>query len=95
MTDEMTQLDEHSLMAIKSRRFIFLFLMALPFATVGTSIYITPFVTAVVAYALLSLDQIGVELQNPFSEENLSHLPLNDICITIEKNIGEIRQVTF
>lgn len=81
-------------MAIKSRRFIFLFLMALPFATVGTSIYITPFVTAVVAYALFSLDQIGVELQNPFSEEKLSHLPLNDICVNIEKNVVEIRQVT-
>jgi putative membrane protein len=45
-----------------------------------------------VAYALLALDQIGVELQNPFSQERLSHLPLNNICITIEKNIVEIRQ---
>jgi putative membrane protein len=77
-------------MAVKSRRFIFLFLMALPFATVSTSIYITPFITSIVAYALLSLDQIGVELQNPFSEERLSHLPLNEICINIEKNITEI-----
>ena len=82
-------------MAVKSRRFIFLFLMALPFATVSTSIYITPFITGVVAYALLSLDQIGVELQNPFSQERLSHLPLNNICSNIEKNIVEIRQITF
>ena len=28
------------------------FLMALPFATVSTSIYITPFITGIVAYAL-------------------------------------------
>ena len=82
-------------MAVKSRRFIFLFLMALPFATVGTSIYITPFITGIVAYALLSLDQIGVELQHPFSQERLSHLPLNNICLNIEKNIVEIRQITF
>lgn len=79
-------------MAVKSRRFIFLFLMALPFATVGTSIYITPFVTGIVAYALLALDQIGVELQNPFSQERLSHLPLNTICTNLEKNIAEIYQ---
>jgi len=78
-------------MAIKSRRFIFLFLMALPFATVTTSLYITPIITGLVAYALFSLDQIGVELQNPFSESSLSHLPLSDICLNIEKNILEIR----
>jgi putative membrane protein len=82
-------------MAVKSRRFIFLFLLALPFAIVSTSLYISPFITGVVAYALFSLDQIGVELQNPFSERNLSHLPLNDICISIEKNITEIRELTF
>ncbi len=77
-------------MAVKSKRVIFLFLIALPFATVSTSLLITPIITALVAYALLSLDQIGVELQNPFSQESLSHLPLNDICHTIENNIAEI-----
>ncbi len=82
-------------MAVKSRRFILFFLIALPFATVSSSLYITPFVSGLVAYALLSLDQIGLELQNPFSEGNLSHLPLNDICINIEKNIVEIHQTRF
>ena len=43
-----------------------------------------------VAYALLSLDQISVELQNPFSEENLSHLPLDNICQTIQTNIQDL-----
>ena len=82
-------------MAVKARRFIFLFLIALPFATVSASLYITPFITALVAYALLSLDQIGLELQNPFSENSLSHLPLNDICNNIEKNVEGIRQATL
>lgn len=40
-----------------------------------------------VAYPLISLDQIGVELQNPFDETNLSHLPLGDISATIERNL--------
>ena len=79
-------------MAIKSRRFIFLFLLALPFALVKISLLMSPVITGLVAYALFSLDQIGIELQNPFSEERLSHLPLNDICQTIEKNIIEIRR---
>lgn len=74
-------------MAIKARRFILLFILALPWALVDASIFICPIVTSLVAYAFLSLDQIGVDLQNPFSEENLSHLPLTNISQTIEKNI--------
>ena len=80
-------------MAIKTRRFIFLFLLALPFALVDISVLISPVVSGLVAYALFSLDQIGIELQNPFSEDRLSHLPLNDICATIEKNIIELQKL--
>lgn len=79
-------------MAIKSRRFILLFLMILPAALVNYSVYISPMIVTLVAYALFSLDQIGVELQNPFSIDNLSHLPLNEICNTIENNIAEIKK---
>lgn len=80
-------------MAIKSRRFIFLFLLALPFALVNVSVFISPVVTGLVAYALFSLDQIGIELQNPFSEERLSHLPLDILCEGIEQNIMEIQKM--
>lgn len=79
-------------MAIKSRRFILFFLLVLPFALIDVSSFITPWVSGIVAYAMLSLDQIGIELQNPFSRKNLSHLPLNDICESIEKNIAELRK---
>lgn len=79
-------------MAIKSRRFILLFMLILPLALVDYSIFISPIIVTLVAYALFSLDQIGVELQNPFSVDNLSHLPLNEICNTIEKNINEMKQ---
>ncbi len=77
-------------MAIKSRRFILLFLIVLPFALVNLSIYVSPFVTSLVAYTLFSLDQIGIELQNPFWESNLSHLPLTKISNTIEGNLTEM-----
>lgn len=81
-------------MAVKSRRFILLFLLILPVALVDYSMYINPLVTALVSYALFSLDQIGVELQNPFSKQKLSHLPLDSICNTIEKNLMEISKNT-
>ena len=41
----------------------------------------------VVAYPLLSLDQIGIELQSPFACDRLSHLPLDEIATNIEKNV--------
>ncbi len=79
-------------MAVKSRRFILFFLLMLPFALANVSLFISPLIAGIVSYALFSLDQIGVELQNPFSEKNLSHLPLDTICKTIEMNIQEVRQ---
>ena len=79
-------------MAVKSRRFILFFLLMLPFALANVSLFISPLIAGIVSYALFSLDQIGLELQNPFSEKKLSHLPLDTICKTIDENIKEIRR---
>lgn len=73
--------------AVKVRRFIVLYLALLPFALVGPVGWLTPLVTMFVAYPLLGLDYIGTELQNPFSKHSLSHLPLDDICATIECDV--------
>ena len=75
--------------AITIRRFIALFLVTLPFALLHKTEkdWLVPVVTMVVAYVLLALDQIAVELQNPFSTANVGHLPLDDICATIESNL--------
>jgi putative membrane protein len=74
-------------LAVKIRRFILLFLLFLPFCLTIKLGWFTPVIVALVAYPLFSLDEIGAELQNPFSPRNLSHLPLNEICYTIEKNV--------
>ncbi|MGE3314313.1 MAG: bestrophin family protein [Planctomycetaceae bacterium] len=75
--------------SIKIRRFIALFLLTLPFALLHrtNSSWLVPLITMFVAYPLISLDQIGIELQNPFAKSNLSHLPLDDISNTIERNV--------
>ena len=75
--------------SIKIRRFIFLFLLTLPFGLLHRlkGDWLAPIITMMVAYPLLSLDQIGVELENPFSSKSLSHLPLDDISATIERNL--------
>jgi putative membrane protein len=75
--------------AIKVRRFIALFLLVLPLALLHqvADLWLIPVITMLVAYPLLSLDEIGVELQDPFSTGSLSHLPLDDISATIERNL--------
>lgn len=77
--------------SIKTRRFITLFLLTIPLALLhrldtGSGDWPIPFITMLVAYPLVSLDQIGVELENPFSVRKLSHLPPEDISATIEGN---------
>ncbi|MGY6274668.1 bestrophin family protein [Methylomonas sp. MgM2] len=72
--------------AIKTRRFILLYLFLLPLSLIESGWVMSTFITALVAYPLLSLDRIGFELQNPFSEKNLSHLPLGAICQTVLAN---------
>lgn len=78
--------------SIKIRRFILLFLITLPFGLLHRlgSDWLVPLITMLVAYPLLSLDQIGVELENPFSTSNLNHLPLGDISANIERNLHGI-----
>jgi putative membrane protein len=77
--------------AIMVRRFISLFLLTLPLALLHRleSDWLIPLITMMVAYPLLGLDQISIELQNPFTHLNLNHLPLDDIARTIDRNIGE------
>jgi len=73
--------------AVKVRRFILIFLALLPVAAVGRAGWGMPAVMGVVAYSILAMDQIGVELQNPFDQKQLSHLPLAEICATIERDV--------
>lgn len=83
------------LYAIKVRRFIVLFLFTLPFGLLHRIEieWLIPFITMFVAYPLISLDQIGIELQNPFSKSNLSHLPLTEISKTVETNLMGLLEV--
>ena len=49
-----------------------------------------PAFVMILAYFLLSLDRIGMELQNPFDPRRIDFLPLDEICTTIERNVLEL-----
>ena len=73
--------------SINIRRFILLFLGTLPFAMLHKIGPLAPLAQFLVAYPILALDQTGVELQNPFCLDNIGHLPLDDVCATIEGDL--------
>jgi putative membrane protein len=73
--------------SIEIHQFVFVFLVSLPFGIIGKAGWLTPLVTMLVAFPILALDEIGVELQNPFSTSNLNHLPLDRICQDLERNL--------
>ncbi len=73
--------------SIQIRQFVFVFLLALPFGILLKVDWLTPMVTMLVAFPILALDEIGVELQNPFSTGRLNHLPLDGICEHLERNL--------
>ena len=81
--------------SINIRRLIVFFLLTLPFSLLHLldNDWLVPFITMLVAYPVLSLDQIGVELENPFSTSSLNHLPLDDISAGIERNLLAALQV--
>ncbi len=92
--------------AIQVRQFIFLLLATLPFTLLqefhGTlygslfgsadsdRVWLVPVFIMVLAYMLLALDRIGMELQNPFDTRRVDFLPLDEICTTIEQNVLEL-----
>jgi len=39
------------------------------------------------SYPLLSLDQVGMELRNPFARKNLCHLPIGKISSNIKRTL--------
>ena len=53
-----------------------------------------PAFVMILAYFLLSLDRIGMELQNPFDTRRMDFLPLDEICTTIERNVLELLHET-
>ena len=78
--------------SVKIRRFVAIFLVTLPFALLHQmeTDWLVPLVIMLVSYPLVSLDQIGIELQNPFYKSSLNHLPLDEIAESIEKTLQEM-----
>lgn len=68
------------------RRALFIYCFTLPFVLISsTQIWITPFETLFLAYVFFGIEEIGVEIEDPFGEDE-NDLPLEEICASIQQN---------
>jgi putative membrane protein len=74
------------------RRALILYCYTLPFALVETFAWWTVAVVLLVAYFLAGIEEIGVEIEDPFGLDD-NDLPLERFCETIERNLRSIQQV--
>ena len=71
------------------KKFIFFYVMTLPFGYVFTLGYIAIPVVVFVFYVLASLEIIAEEIENPFGTD-ANDLPVTQICKNIQKHISEL-----
>ncbi len=71
------------------KKFIFFYVMTLPFGWVFSLAYFTIPVVVLILYALASLEIIAEEIENPFGND-ANDLPLQQICENIQKHVREI-----
>ena len=64
------------------KAFLFIFCLTVPFAMVEAMAWYTPLAAVVLAFALLGIDEIGVEIEDPFGDDP-NDLPLDRIGATI------------
>jgi ion channel-forming bestrophin family protein len=71
------------------RRALVLYCFSLPFALVNTFGWWTILATFSIAYILFGIEEIGVEIEDPFGVDD-NDLPLERICGNIESNLRAI-----
>lgn len=71
------------------KKFIFLYIVTLPFGLVFTLSYLSIPITGIVFYVLGSLEMIAEEIEDPFGTD-FNDLPLEKIAGNIKKNIEHV-----
>lgn len=69
--------------------FVTLFCFSVPFAIVDQMKTYTPIAAAIFAFALFGIDEIGVEIENPFGYDD-NDLPIDRIAATIKTSTADI-----
>jgi len=71
------------------KKFIFIYTMTLPLGLATRFDYWSVPISVFTLYILCSLEILAAEIEDPFGEDT-NDLPVDEICLTIKKNIKEI-----
>ena len=74
---------------VHMRAFMIMWLCTLPLTLAATMGWTTIPVCFIVAFAILGIDAMAVEIENPFGHD-MNDLPLGMLCETIARNVREI-----
>lgn len=78
---------------IHLRRALLLYCFTLPFALVEVFGWLTVPATLLIAYTLYGIEEIGVEIEDPFGTDD-NDLPLERFCELIERNLQSMRALS-
>ena len=77
--------------AVHLRRILIAYCFTLPLALVADYGWGTIPATLLIAYALFGIEEIGVEIENPFGDTT-NDLPLQALCLSIEATLSELME---
>jgi len=77
--------------SIHLKQLVAIYCLVLPFQFVKDLGWFTGAFVGLVSFALFGIEEIGLQIENPFGYEP-NDLPLDEICLTIEKNVEEFIQ---
>jgi putative membrane protein len=71
------------------KKFIFIYIITLPFGFVTDSGYFTVLIVLLVTFVLMSVELIAEEIEDPFGYD-LNDLPTDELALKIKDNVAEI-----
>ncbi|MEG3920850.1 bestrophin family ion channel [Microcoleus sp. T3_A4] len=75
--------------AIHLKQLLLLYCLALPFQMVNDVNWGTGPVVALISFTLFGIEEIGIEIENPFGHD-ANDLPLDNICAAMQRNIDDL-----
>jgi ion channel-forming bestrophin family protein len=79
--------------AIHLKQLLLVYCLFLPFQTVKDLEWFAVPVVAIVSFTLLGIEEIGVEIENPFGTD-ANDLPLDTICETVQGNVEDLMRLS-
>jgi putative membrane protein len=79
--------------AIHLKQLLLIYCLLLPFQLVQSLHWFTGLIVALISFTLLGIEEIGVEIENPFGYD-ANDLPLDRLCASMRHNLEDLMNLT-